>query len=264
MTTAGTGEDRAPLAAFESVGVRAGRRWLLHDITFGLYPGEIVTLVGPNGAGKTTLVKALLGIIPITTGRILRPDPSRVGYVPQRLFLDPVMPLSVRRLVSPACRTPAPVIEAALRETGVEMRIDDPVSNLSGGEFQRVLLARALLRNPSLLVLDEPAQGVDYRGEMALYQLLSRLRTERGLSILMVSHDLHVVMASTDRVICLNGHICCSGEPRVVSVSPEFRDLFGSRADQLALYAHHHDHCHRSDSATEPLCPTCTPEDKTP
>lgn len=251
--------SRPQVASLVDVGVRAGDRWLLRGVTLALHVGEIVTLIGPNGAGKTTLVKALLGIVPLTTGHVNRPKAALIGYVPQRLSLDPVLPLTVRRLVSPSPKTPRDEIEAVLGETGVEARIDDPVGSLSGGEFQRVLLARALLRQPRLLVLDEPAQGVDYRGESLLSDLLARLRRERGVSILMVSHNLHVVMAATDRVVCMNGHICCSGTPHAVSTLPAFHDLFGPRSEALAVYSHHHDHGHYADGRCRALQEKETP-----
>ncbi|GEO82738.1 ATP-binding cassette domain-containing protein [Pararhodospirillum oryzae] len=247
-----------PLVALHGVGVQGGGRWLVREISLAVHPGEIVTLIGPNGAGKTTVVKALLGLVPVSEGRIDRPQASRIGYVPQRLTLDPVIPLSVARLVSATRRAPRARIQAALDEAGVGALIDAPVRILSGGEFQRVLLARALLRDPALLVLDEPMQGVDFAGETALYDLLARVRTTRGCAIFMVSHDLHVVMAATDRVICLNGRICCSGSPRAVAELPTFQALFGARAASLALYPHSH---HKEPSACDlPSPPADLPE----
>ncbi|CCG07814.1 metal ABC transporter ATP-binding protein [Pararhodospirillum photometricum] len=229
-----------PLVVIEDVGVKIGNRWLLRHVSLRVHPGEILSVIGPNGAGKTTLVKAVLGLVPVAEGRIRRPPSEHIGYVPQRLSLDPVLPLSVFRLATLPRTVPRARVVAALTETGVAGLIDAPVAGLSGGEFQRVLLARALLRDPALLVLDEPVQGVDYAGEAALYDLIARVRAERGCAVLMISHDLHVVMAATDTVACLNGTVCCSGPPHAVADLPAFQALFGPRAGSLALYAHHH------------------------
>lgn len=247
--------DRSPSAAVNDsalirssgLGVRAGERWLLHDIDLIISPGEIVTVVGPNGAGKTTLVRALLGLIDADRGSVERPDTLTVGYVPQRLRVDPTLPLTVRRLMALTKRVPEGKIRGALMLTGVADRLEAPVRALSGGEFQRVLLARAIAAEPDLLVLDEPVQGVDYAGEAALYALIGDIRDKLGCGILMVSHDLHVVMASTDRVVCLNRHVCCSGAPKEVTGHPEYRRLFGPDAGAFAVYEHHHDHDHDLD-----------------
>lgn len=236
------------LAMTRGLSVRYGGRTVLEDIDLRIAAGEIVTVIGPNGSGKTTLIRALLGLERPSAGRAGIGEGVTVGYVPQRFHIDPVLPLKVRRLMTLTRRAGRAEIEAALESVGVAHLVDADVASLSGGETQRVLLARSLLRKPDLLVLDEPAQGVDFAGEAALYELISTLREERGLGVLMVSHDLHVVMAATDRVLCLNGHICCHGVPADVSRHPEFLRLFGRQAaSAVALYRHSHDHAHDID-----------------
>lgn len=233
------------LLSAKDVAVTVNGRTLLHDIDLSVDAGEIVTIIGPNGGGKTTLVRALLGIQDVAAGTIARMDGLTIGYVPQRLSLNPMMPVKVSRLLTSAIPKSRDEVIAALEETGVAHLIDTSVHVLSGGEFRRVLLARALLHNPHLLVLDEPVAGVDHAGELVLYELIQRLRTERGCGVLMVSHDLHVVMAATDKVICLNGHVCCTGQPHEVSQHSEYVRLFGPRAaEALAFYEHQHDHEH--------------------
>lgn len=224
-----------------------GKRLILDRVNMAVRSGDIVTVIGPNGAGKSTLIKVLLGLRPMTSGRVdLRPG-LRVGYVPQRFPILPNVPLDVHRLMTLTLKATDEEVAAALKETGVAHLIDDRVDALSGGELQRVLLARALLRKPDLLVLDEPVQAVDFHGELKLYELISNIRKSRGCGILMVSHDLHMVMAESDHVICLNGHVCCEGGPQAVQKDPEFVKLFGpSAAQMIAAYAHHHDHDHES------------------
>ncbi len=237
--------NAAPLISAEELSVTIGKRTLLDAISLTVSPGEIVTVIGPNGGGKTTLVRALLGLQALSAGRIKRRKGLTIGYVPQSLTLNPMMPVSVSRLLTATISAGREVVSAALKETGVAHLIDESVHTLSGGEFRRVLLARALLRRPDLLVLDEPVAGVDHAGELALYALIQRIRDERGCGVLMVSHDLHVVMAATDNVICLNGHVCCTGQPHEVSQHSEYVRLFGPKAaDALAFYEHHHDHEH--------------------
>jgi zinc transport system ATP-binding protein len=227
------------------VGVRRGGHWLIHDVDLTVRRGEIVTVIGPNGGGKSTLVKAMLGIIEMDAGKVLRAPELRVGYVPQRLEINRILPLNVARLMTMTERASREDVTAALAETDVERLIDVPVQVLSGGEFQRVMLARALLRRPDLLVLDEPVQGVDYAGEAALYDLIGNIRARLNVGVLMVSHDLHVVMRATDRVICLNAHVCCTGAPQTVTRDVEYQKLFGSKAaTAYAVYEHHHDHHH--------------------
>ena len=222
-----------------------GERELLSNITLTVSAGEIVTVIGPNGAGKTTLLRVLLGLIPLNKGSIFKKPNLKIGYLPQKVSVDPILPLSVSRIMKLTGNYSSLQIKTALEETGVASLRDKPVFQLSGGEFQRVMLARALLRSPELLVLDEPVQGVDYMGESELYKLIANLRTSHGCGVLMVSHDLHVVMASTDRVLCLNQHICCEGQPEDVSRHPEYLRLFGlDSGSALAVYSHNHDHTH--------------------
>ncbi len=236
-----------PLIRAKDIGLRFGAQQILAAVTLSVGPNEIVTVIGPNGAGKSSLIKVMLGLIVPTTGAIERKANLRIGYVPQRFSTATQLPLSVKRLMTLTIRASGEDVEAALAETGVAHLIGADVSSLSGGELQRVLLARALLRKPELLVLDEPAQSVDFNGEIKLYELISKLRKTHGMGILMVSHDLHVVMAESDRVICLNGHICCEGVPSVLKQDPEFIKLFGAGANRMiAAYSHHHDHDHES------------------
>ena len=238
----------APLIEAQGLGVRQGARWLVRGIDLSIRPGEIVTLIGPNGSGKSTTVKALLGIIETAEGRLQSRADLRIGYVPQSLAIDRTMPLTVRRLMTLTGRHDPAEIERALDDVGIAGLAERPVQQLSGGEFQRALLARALVRRPQLLVLDEPVRGVDFAGEIALYELIHDIRERLGCAILMISHDLHIVMGQTDRVVCLNGHVCCSGTPQTVAASPEYRALFGARAAAaLAIYRHDHDHVHLAD-----------------
>ncbi|HEX2257281.1 MAG TPA: zinc ABC transporter ATP-binding protein ZnuC [Afifellaceae bacterium] len=233
------------LVALDDVTVNRGGRAILHEVSVTVAPGEIVTVIGPNGAGKTTLLKVVLGLVAPDSGGVVRRSGLRFGYVPQRLQLDPALPLKVRRLMALTRRHPGAEVQAALAETGVVHLADSDVHGLSGGELQRVLIARALLGRPDLLVLDEPVQGVDFAGEVALYDSIAAIRDRHGCAILLVSHDLHVVMAATDRVICLNGHVCCAGVPQEVAANPEYARLFGPRAaGTVALYRHRHDHAH--------------------
>jgi zinc transport system ATP-binding protein len=233
------------LIAAEHICVRFDGNEVLHDVSLHLAPGEIVTILGPNGSGKSTLLRALLGILPVAEGRILRQAGVRVGYVPQRLMLDRTMPITVRRFLSLPLRVTETTAAEALARVGMTGHAGDQMTALSGGQMQRVLLARALLNRPQVLMLDEPTQGLDQPGEAAFYRLIEEVRRDTGAAVLMVSHDLHVVMAASDRVICLNGHICCEGTPRVVSSAPEYRSLFGlGTQGALALYRHEHDHDH--------------------
>ena len=229
------------------IGLKIGGRDILTNVNIAVHEREIVTVIGPNGAGKSTLIKVMLGLVPQTAGHIHRRDSLRVGYVPQSFPVSPNVPLSVRRLLTLTHKASEDELQKTLHETGIAHLINARVADLSGGELQRALLARALLRQPELLVLDEPVQAVDFNGELKLYELISQIRKSRGCGILMVSHDLHMVMAESDRVICLNGHICCEGAPIAVQKSPEFARMFGPKAAaMIAGYTHHHDHDHES------------------
>lgn len=233
------------LVTLNKISVTFGSRRVLNDISLSLRPGKILTLLGPNGAGKSTLVRVVLGLIPPSSGSLVREPGLRIGYVPQKLHLDATLPLTVSRFMrlKPGVKK-ADILPALTRVQAAHL-LDQPMQKLSGGENQRVLLARALLNRPQLLVLDEPTQGVDVNGQLALYDLIEQLRKELGCAVLMVSHDLHLVMAKTDEVLCLNQHICCSGAPEVVSTHPEFIAMFGNRgAEQLAVYRHNHNHRH--------------------
>ena len=242
------------LAGASGLGVHRGGRWLLRHVDLTVRGGEIVTLIGPNGSGKTTCAKALLGLLPCDEGEAWIADGVRVGYVPQRFVVDWTLPLTVRRLMTLTDSHSRGEVEAALEEVGISHLIDAAVQTLSGGELQRALLARALVRKPDLLVLDEPVQGVDFSGEIALYGLIRDIRDRLGCGVLLISHDLHIVMAETDTVVCLNGHVCCSGTPKVVAEDPEYRKLFGPKAaEAFAVYRHEHDHTHAHDGAVVPL-----------
>lgn len=225
--------------------VRLGATEVLHDVSLRVDRAEIVTIVGPNGSGKSTLLRALLGILPVAEGQVQREPGLRIGYVPQRLQIDRSMPITVRRFLSLPVRVSDAEAAAVLVRVGMHDGGPLQLSALSGGQLQRILLARALLGHPQLLMLDEPTQGLDQPGEAAFYRLIEEVRAEMGVAVLMVSHDLHVVMAASDRVICLNGHICCEGSPQVVSSAPAYRALFGlGTGGALALYRHEHDHDH--------------------
>ena len=214
-------------------------------------PGEIVTIIGPNGSGKTTLFKALIGAVGVSAGMVKKSTDLTIGYVPQKLHIDETLPMTVRRFMNlPGGHDPSAVSEA-LSQAGVPNLDKQQVMDLSGGQFQRVLLARALLGRPNLLLLDEATQGLDHRGAAAFYRQIASVREQLGCGILMISHELHVVMRKTDRVICLNGHICCQGEPQAVSLSHEYQTLFGLDQDnEAALYLHqnHHQHAHSGNS----------------
>jgi zinc transport system ATP-binding protein len=221
-----------------------GKRVIDHvDIAIGA--GEIVTVIGPNGAGKTTLARLLLGLLKPDAGEIWRRPGLRVGYVPQRFAVDRTIPLTVRRFLTLSHAAGRAATDAALAEVGAGRLADVQISSLSGGEFQRVSLARALICAPELLVLDEPVQAVDYVGEAQLYELISTISAQRKCGVLLISHDLHIVMGRSDRVVCLNRHVCCHGAPERVSNHPEYARLFGPEAVRaVALYRHHHDHNH--------------------
>jgi len=232
----------------EDVALIISGRTILEKVSLSIKEGEILTVIGPNGAGKTSLLRVLLGLSRPSGGKVTRRSGLRIGYMPQKLAINDTLPLSVERFLLLA-NSDRQVVEAAAAETGISALLKQPLSGVSGGEFQRILLARALLRDPQLLVLDEPVQGVDVTGQAELYHLINDIRRRHNCAVLMISHDLHLVMASTDTVVCLNQHVCCAGHPEAVSTDPAFRQLFGSKVtEEIAVYSHHHDHVHDSIS----------------
>ena len=233
------------LIALQNLSVTYGGNTVLSNVTFGIAAGEIVTIVGPNGSGKSTLLRSVIGAQMPSQGSVTRSLDLRIGYVPQKLHIDPTLPMTVRRFLSLPDRVSDQQAVEALQQAGAGQLSSRQMADLSGGQFQRALLARALLCKPQLLILDEATQGLDQPGSAAFYQQIETLRETLGCAILMVSHELHVVMAASDRVICLNGHICCEGEPEHVASAPEYRALFGSGTQgALALYRHEHNHSH--------------------
>ena len=233
------------LIAAIDVDVRLGRRQVLHGVSLRVERGEVVTIVGPNGSGKSTLLRCLIGAQALSGGRIEREAGLRVGYVPQRLSIDPGLPITVGRFLHLPVRAPRGEAEAALEAAGAGDVMGRQMADLSGGQLQRVLLARATLGRPHLLLLDEPTQGLDQPGSAAFYRSLRAIRDAAGCAVLLVSHDLHVAMAASDRVICLNGHVCCEGAPATVSAAPAYHELFGTgTSGALALHRHEHGHHH--------------------
>lgn len=233
------------LVHVDRVSVCYGASEVLHDVSLRVEPREIVTIVGPNGSGKSTLLRAIVGAVRPASGRIEAADDLVIGYVPQRFHVDPTLPITVGRFLRLPTRAARTDIAAALDSAGVPELAERQLSKLSGGQLQRVLLARALVAKPNLLLLDEPTAGLDQSGSAAFYRLIEDVRRQTGCAILMISHELHVVMAASDRVICLNGHVCCHGTPEHVSSAPEYRALFGmGTGGALALYRHDHDHSH--------------------
>ncbi len=254
-----------PLVEMRDAGVRRNGRWLVRGVDLVVRRGEIVTLIGPNGSGKSTTARTAIGVLEPDEGVVRRQEGLVIGYVPQKLSVDRTLPLDVTRLMRLTADASDADIGAALAATGISHLARAQVETLSGGEFQRALLARAMLRKPDLLVLDEPVQGVDFSGELALYDLIKSIRDTTDCGVLLISHDLHIVMAETDTVICLNGHVCCRGTPELVAASPEYISLFGGRAARtLAVYHHHHDHTHLPDGrvrhADGTVTDHCTPQ----
>lgn len=244
------------LISAENLTIRQGGHEVLSKVNVTIRAGEIVTIVGPNGSGKSTLLRALIGALRPGAGRITRRPGLTIGYVPQRLHIDATLPLTVARFLSLPRRQTRPQLANALAEAGVPDLAGRQMSALSGGQFQRVLLARALLEKPQLLILDEATQGLDQQGSAAFYRQIENIRAHLGCAVLMVSHELHVVMSASDRVICLNGHVCCHGTPDVVASAPEYRALFGTGTKgALALYRHDHDHDHENHPHSEKANP---------
>lgn len=238
------------LVSVENAVLSKGGRRILENVSINVGRGEIVTLIGPNGAGKSMLIRVALGLEPIDRGHVHRAPGLKIGYQPQKVTLDETIPISVRRFLTLTQAHSEDALVKSLSDVQAPHLLESSVHTLSGGEFQRVMIARAILRKPDLLVLDEPEQNIDTAGAVEIYQLIARLREESGCGILLVSHDLNVVMAATDRVYCLHGHVCCSGTPDEISGHTEFLRLFGSAAAKtLAVYPHNHDHDHALDGS---------------
>jgi len=236
------------LISTQNICLHYGRDVVLHDIDFDVSEREIVTLLGPNGSGKSSFIRILIGALKPTAGHIDRRAGLRIGYVPQRLSIDKNLPMSVARYLRLGTSCDASVMQKWIEQVGVENLLTSQISQLSGGQLQRVLLTQALLCDPHVLILDEATQGLDQQGEAAFYRLIEQVRNEQACAVVLVSHDLHVVMSASDRVVCLNGHVCCEGAPTIVSAAPEYRALFGVGTEgALALYRHDHDHSHEDD-----------------
>ena len=237
------------LVKLENAGVQRMSKWLVKGISFEISQGQIVTLIGPNGSGKTTTAKIILNIMNEDEGQITR-NTDKMAYVPQKINIDWTMPLRVIDFMKITNNLNNNQVIESLTTTGVDKLLYNQIHNLSGGEFQRVLIARAIAKKPDLLVLDEPVQGVDYNGEIALYNLIKKISVNLNCGILLISHDMHFVMSTTDHVVCLNGHICCSGTPSSVVKNPEYIKLFGEHnSETLSYYQHHHDHSHDNDGS---------------
>ena len=235
------------LVKLNEVGIRQKDKWLVKGVSLKVEKGKIVTLIGPNGSGKSTTAKIALGIYKKIEGQVEKYT-NNVGYVPQKISIDWTLPLRVNDFMLLTENLKDEAVNEALSLTGVIHLKDKNLGNLSGGEFQRVLLARAISKKPELLVLDEPVQGVDFTGEIALYELIKKISDTLNCGILLISHDLHTVMSATDHVVCLNGHVCCSGSPSDVARNNEYKALFGEQASQtLSIYEHKHDHVHSND-----------------
>ena len=235
------------LIKLNEVGFQQNKKWLVKGVSLQVERGKIVTLIGPNGSGKSTTAKIALGIYKNIEGQVEK-FTNNIGYVPQKISIDWTLPLRVKDFMLLTDNLKDDALDEALTLTGVKHLKDKNLGNLSGGEFQRVLLARAISKKPELLVLDEPVQGVDFTGEIALYELIKKISEKLNCGILLISHDLHTVMTATDHVVCLNGHVCCSGSPKDVARNNEYKALFGEQASQtLSVYEHKHDHEHSND-----------------
>ena len=238
-----------PLIKLDNAGVQKSSKWLVRGVSFEVSKGQIVTLIGPNGSGKTTTAKMALNILNPDEGTISR-NTKKIAYVPQKINIDWALPLRVSDFMNITSDITDSLIIENLKLTGVEHLIHSDLKNLSGGEFQRVLIARAVAKNPELLVMDEPVQGVDFNGEISLYKLIKNISDNLNCGILLISHDIHFVMSSTDQVICLNGHVCCSGTPSNVAKNPAYIELFGEHTESvLSLYKHKHEHTHSIDGS---------------
>ena len=244
-------DNKKVLLKVENVGISVNGKSLVRGVSLEVKKGEIVTLIGPNGSGKSTTAKIALGIYKKIDGKV-KTYTDKIGYVPQKISIDWTLPIRVLDFMTLTEELTQDQINSALNMTGVEHLKNKSLSNLSGGEFQRVLIARAISKQPELLVLDEPVQGVDFKGEIALYKLIKEISEKMKCGILLISHDLHVVMSATDFVVCLNGHVCCSGTPHKVVQDNKYKELFGDRASNiLSLYEHKHDHTHSQDGTID-------------
>ena len=243
-------DSPSQLLRLENVSKSYHKNLVLDNISFSVNSGETVTLIGPNGAGKSTLMKISLGILGVSSGKVFRSKSISVGYMPQKVMIDEVLPLSVRDFLYLRPQVSYDEVEEVLETVRLPHISMQPVQSISGGEMQRILLARALLGKPDLLVLDEPVQGIDIMGQQEIYGLIAKVRGETGCGVLMISHDLHLVMASTDQVLCLNRHICCSGTPEFVQDNPEYHAMMGRPMEGVAIYTHDHgaEHDHRHHS----------------
>lgn len=241
------------LIELQKLSVAYGSNIVLRDVSLVVKPGEIVTIVGPNGSGKTTLFRTIIGSEKPRSGRVIRNKDLRIGYVPQKLNFGSTLPITVERFLRIQKKTSRLMSKQAMQKAGIEGLAYQQVSDLSGGQFQRVMLANALLNRPNLLLLDEATQGLDQPGSAAFYRQIQQVRKETGCAIVMISHDLHVVMSATDRVICLNSHICCEGTPEIITSDPQYLALFGTGTGrELAFYRHEHDHVHDDNCDHEP------------
>ena len=239
--------ENSTLVKLNNAGFKQNNKWLVEGVSLTVERGKIVTLIGPNGSGKSTTAKIALGIYKNIEGSVEKYT-NKVGYVPQKISIDWTLPLRVYDFMLLTENIKDEAIDEALTLTGVMHLKNKNLGNLSGGEFQRVLIARAISKKPELLVLDEPVQGVDYTGEIALYELIKKISDTLNCGILLISHDLHTVMTATDHVVCLNGHVCCSGTPMDVARNNEYKTLFGEQASQiLTVYEHKHDHVHSDE-----------------
>ena len=219
---------------------------ILENVFIDVKKKDFITIIGPNGAGKSIFLECLMGSFIPDSGKIKRKDNLSVGYIPQNFSPESSMPISVERFLTLKKKFIPQELLNISKETNISGILDKNLANLSGGELQKVLLARSLLNNPELLILDEPAQNLDIKNQLNFYNLLNRIYKNRDISILMVSHDLHMVMSSTRKVVCLYHHVCCSGEPQIVAKDPEFISLFGNdMAKMMSVYQHTHNHSHQ-------------------
>jgi len=233
------------LISAKNVSVLKHQKSILDNIDIQINKNDFITIIGPNGAGKTMLLKCLMGFYKPTSGRIERKEKLKIGYMPQSISIINTMPITVKDFITVRKEYDDISLNKVITEVSIGEIINKQLSVLSGGEMQRVLLARSLLNNPDLLILDEPAQNLDISGQLNFYKLIQEIYSKRNISILMVSHDLHLVMVSTKKVLCLYKHICCSGAPQQIAKDPEFLSMFGKdMANMMSIYQHSHDHNH--------------------